>query len=108
MSPSLPLDNTDDLLLENGSNWNKNLIRFVPLLIESDALNVVNLVNNPIVPLLEIGVIIKDIQNLLLSFPGCIVSFIPRNRNNVAHCLAKWSVANESEFVWLEDPLNGF
>ncbi|PON55760.1 hypothetical protein PanWU01x14_185690 [Parasponia andersonii] len=71
-----------------------------PVLIESDAYNVVNLVNNKTLPYADIGVIVKDVQNLLLSIPGSSVCFVPRSCNCAVHRLAKWSVANNGTFLW--------
>ncbi|PON63393.1 hypothetical protein TorRG33x02_276370 [Trema orientale] len=71
-----------------------------PVLMESNAYNVVSLVNNKTVTSADIGVIIKDVQNLLVSIPGSSVCFVPRSCNSAAHMLVKWSVANNGTFSW--------
>ncbi|PON63185.1 hypothetical protein PanWU01x14_132790 [Parasponia andersonii] len=55
----------------------------------SSAINVVNLVKNPIECLADIGVVIKDIHNLLSSIPSSSVHFDSRSSNKVAYRLAK-------------------
>ncbi|KAK2662089.1 hypothetical protein Ddye_000663 [Dipteronia dyeriana] len=79
------------LLARNSGLW--------PCSIESDTEVVVNLVNYKSVSCAEIGIIIQDILSLLNDFSGCIVSFVPRVANMVAHYLAKVGLSSDSDSV---------
>ncbi|KAK2652364.1 hypothetical protein Ddye_012220 [Dipteronia dyeriana] len=74
-----------------------------PCIFETDALSVVNLINDHIVPCSEIGLILRDILVLLESFPSFSIGFVPRNGNMAAHRLAKFVLGVESSGLWLED-----
>ncbi|PON44431.1 LOW QUALITY PROTEIN: hypothetical protein TorRG33x02_330870 [Trema orientale] len=71
----------------------------LPLLIESDASNIVRLITSGSHSLAKISVVIHDIQNFLASMPISIISHIPRSCNRVAHAAVKWSVSNVGDFV---------
>ncbi|PON36087.1 hypothetical protein PanWU01x14_331170 [Parasponia andersonii] len=57
------------------------------LLIESDTINAVNLVKNPAVCLVDIGVVIRDIHHLFSFISGSSVHFVSRSCNKMAQCL---------------------
>ncbi|PON98641.1 NB-ARC domain, LRR domain containing protein [Trema orientale] len=65
------------------------------ILIKSDFLNVVNLINGTLSSKGEIGVIINDIQQLLTLLPESRVHYVTRTYNTTAHVLAKWALNNE-------------
>ncbi|KAH7570943.1 hypothetical protein JRO89_XS05G0228700 [Xanthoceras sorbifolium] len=63
-----------------GLHWAASL-NLNPVLIESDALNVVMLF-------------------LLELYPSFSVLFVPRLGNNIAHCITKWVVGSVSSCCW--------
>ncbi|KAK2661569.1 hypothetical protein Ddye_000143 [Dipteronia dyeriana] len=75
----------------------------VPVVLESDALEVVNLLQSKIVPNSELGVIIHDISDIVDNSFLCSFHFVHRLANKVAHGLTKLALAHRGEFVWLED-----
>ncbi|KAK9190717.1 hypothetical protein WN943_019327 [Citrus x changshan-huyou] len=76
----------------------------VPAIIESDSLNVVNLISNKMHSKCEVGWLIFDIQEVLSSFESSFqVKFTPRSCNEAAHHLAKLALCNSIEKVWLEE-----
>ncbi|KAK3219971.1 hypothetical protein Dsin_013941 [Dipteronia sinensis] len=74
-----------------------------PVIIESDAQVVVNLINSGNIPLSDIGLIIHDINQVLRNFPSCRVSFVSRLANMAAHSLAKYGLLIASDLFWLEE-----
>ncbi|KAK2659363.1 hypothetical protein Ddye_005896 [Dipteronia dyeriana] len=78
------------LALENG---------LVPMILESDALDLVNKIRSQTVPSSEVGVIIHDILILLGNLDLSSIRFVSRLANKVAHCLAKLALKFLGEFV---------
>ncbi|PON66239.1 Ribonuclease H-like domain containing protein [Parasponia andersonii] len=74
-----------------------------PLIVESDASNVVSLIDNRSYSMADIGIITHEIQNMLSSMLGSATSYSPTSCNKVAHVLAKWVVSNTGDFVLFED-----
>ncbi|KAL5756472.1 hypothetical protein ACOSQ2_021218 [Xanthoceras sorbifolium] len=77
-------------------------LRFSRLLVESDALNIVNYINHRDPPLSEVGLIISDILSLC-SNAFVAFSFVPRCANFVAHLLVRNSFSGDVVSIWLED-----
>lgn len=77
--------------------------RLSPLIIESDSLNVVKLVNRKFHNNDAIFWIISDIQALLANRDKYVVNYIPRSRNVTAHNLAKCALSLDNTMVWLEE-----
>ncbi|KAL5787999.1 hypothetical protein ACOSP7_004948 [Xanthoceras sorbifolium] len=76
---------------------------FSPILLESDALSVVNLVISKSPSYSEIGLFILDILNLLEYSSVCGVSYSHRCTNMVDHSLAKLVFSFSSETIWVAD-----
>ncbi|KAK2655217.1 hypothetical protein Ddye_008269 [Dipteronia dyeriana] len=71
----------------------------VPIVLEFDALRVVNLLKLKVVPDSKIGVVIHDISNIVDHSCSFSFNFVPRLANKVAHGLAKLTLAYRGEFV---------
>ena len=71
------------------------------LIIESDCLEVVQLVNNTKGSRSEIFWTILAIQNHMKNFQKVVVNHIPRHCNACAHYLAKRAVGKNSLCMWL-------
>ncbi|KAK2637294.1 hypothetical protein Ddye_032086 [Dipteronia dyeriana] len=82
------------LALENG---------LYPVILESDALLVVNLIKAKEIPSSDVGVVIHDILELVENVGVFSCNFAPRLTNKVAHGLAKITLRSRNEFVWMED-----
>ncbi|KAK0601310.1 hypothetical protein LWI29_023054 [Acer saccharum] len=70
-----------------------------PALLESDALSVVKMINERVIPCADIGIVLHDILVELGNPCFISVSFVPRLANCVAHNLAKLALGSEGEFV---------
>lgn len=68
---------------------------------ESDCLEVVQLVNNTKGSRSEILWTILAIQNQMQSFQKVVVQYIPRHCNTYAHGLAKIALGNNLPCMWL-------
>ncbi|KAK3230042.1 hypothetical protein Dsin_001923 [Dipteronia sinensis] len=66
-------------------------------IIESNAQVIVNLINSQSSVSSDVGLIVTDILNLIVNFRECIISFVRRNANKAAHCLAKLGVMSDSD-----------
>ncbi|KAK3182689.1 hypothetical protein Dsin_029975 [Dipteronia sinensis] len=71
-----------------------------PCVFESDALSVVKLVNDNIVPCSDVGLILRDILLLSGSFPCFSLGFVPRNGNMAAHRLDKFGLVVQADCFW--------
>ncbi|TXG71533.1 hypothetical protein EZV62_000112 [Acer yangbiense] len=76
---------------------------FSKVCLESDALCVVQAINNKSPPSSEVGVVLNDIFLVLDRFSEVSFAFVPRLGNKVAHGLAKLELNHEGESVWLND-----
>ncbi|KAL5851918.1 hypothetical protein ACOSQ3_007036 [Xanthoceras sorbifolium] len=72
----------------------------LPLLIECDALNVVNLCLGITSSRLEIMNFIRDIRKLLLQFHCCSLAHVPRSCNTAAHEVAKFALLAYVSVFW--------
>ncbi|KAK3184510.1 hypothetical protein Dsin_031796 [Dipteronia sinensis] len=79
--------------------WLTQNIGRVPIVLELDALSVVNSIVSKEVPNIEVGVRVHDVLCLLKD----AIYFVPRLANTVAHGLARLTLDQVGEFVWLED-----
>ncbi|KAL5816356.1 hypothetical protein ACOSQ3_024734 [Xanthoceras sorbifolium] len=75
---------------------------FLPLLVECDALSVVNLCLGITSSRLEIINIIRDIRGLLLQFPSCSIAHVPRSYNAAVHEVAKFALLAHVSVLWEE------
>ncbi|KAL5832280.1 hypothetical protein ACOSQ4_017634 [Xanthoceras sorbifolium] len=75
---------------------------FTHLLVESDALNVINFLIEKKPPNYEVGLVIVDILAICNSVM-VFFSFVPRCDNSVAHKLARNSFFIDDVSIWLED-----
>ena len=72
------------------------------LIFEGDALLVVNAVKNKCDGGSPMFHIFSDINRMCLSFESLSFSHVKRAGNCVAHLLARWECAGNTEFVWFE------
>ncbi|KAL5777268.1 hypothetical protein ACOSP7_010194 [Xanthoceras sorbifolium] len=79
--------------------------RFTRLLVESDALNVINCLSLNHPPRSEFGLIVADIWSLC-SHVDVVFSYVPSGANWVAHLLARHSFTIDNVSIWLEDALD--
>ncbi|KAL5753363.1 hypothetical protein ACOSQ2_023870 [Xanthoceras sorbifolium] len=77
-----------------------------PFVVESDNLNVVNLILAKEPPRSEIGLVISDILNLLVSVDFISISYVPRTVNSVTHDLAKFTLSIFDDRIWIEEVSN--
>lgn len=71
------------------------------VIIETDCLEVAELINNTNGSRTEIFWTISDIRNQRRDFQKVIVQHVSRNCNAYAHCLAKFALGSNSPNVWL-------
>ncbi|KAJ4702817.1 Ribonuclease H-like domain containing protein [Melia azedarach] len=76
--------------------------RLSPIIIESNSLNIVNMVNKKLHSSSEVCWLISDIQDTLVKNEKFVVSHIPGSCNVVAHNLAKCAFDFDKTMVWLE------
>ncbi|KAL5767821.1 hypothetical protein ACOSQ2_014604 [Xanthoceras sorbifolium] len=70
------------------------------LLVESDALGVINVLKGSVVPSSDLGLIISDIFFVCNRFNVLGFPFIPRKGNMVANALAKGAISSDANVVW--------
>ncbi|KAK1583875.1 hypothetical protein Q3G72_027826 [Acer saccharum] len=75
---------------------------FLPCRIESDSLQVVDMINKGTRLLSDVGPVISLICGSLIANSGCGISHISRKANSVAHCLAKVALSIDSFRCWLD------
>ncbi|XP_024035766.1 uncharacterized protein LOC112096697 [Citrus clementina] len=75
-------------------------IRLTPTIIESDSLNVVNLIGNKFASRCEVGWVISEIQEALTSSHSIVkLLFAPQTCNEAAHHLVKLALCQTIEQV---------
>ncbi|KAK3190167.1 hypothetical protein Dsin_029728 [Dipteronia sinensis] len=79
--------------------WNYGL---EPIVVESDALGVVQMINSATKVSADIGLIIEDIRDRLQDMSGSRVVFAYRNANVVAHNLSKMALTIVEDLFWME------
>ncbi|XP_018813588.2 uncharacterized protein LOC108985665 [Juglans regia] len=72
------------------------------VLLEGDALNVVNDINSEAKDWSSVGLIIQDIKAELQNLEYGSIQFISRNSNCIAHCLAKDALKLSQESITME------
>ncbi|KAK0602227.1 hypothetical protein LWI29_031518 [Acer saccharum] len=70
--------------------------------IETNSLQVAELVCKRVVSSVDVGPIISDILTSLKAFPGCSISHISRHGNFAAHSLAKEALSVNVDCVWVD------
>ncbi|KAL5753071.1 hypothetical protein ACOSQ2_023578 [Xanthoceras sorbifolium] len=75
---------------------------FCPILVESDAIGVVNVLKDGSSLASDLGIIISDIRSVCRSLNVLYFSFVPRTVNKVADALAKAALSSVSDCVWTE------
>ncbi|KAK3188491.1 hypothetical protein Dsin_028052 [Dipteronia sinensis] len=74
----------------------------VPFQIETDSLQVVDLVSKGVPSSADVGSIIGEISGFLRSLPRCSICHIPRKGNAAAHTLAKMALSVDSDSCWVD------
>lgn len=78
---------------------------FQHVLLEGDALMIVQAIKNPNTNLSSVGHILEGIKSLCGSFASCFILHVRREGNGVAHRLAKDAYLVDSHRIWMEDGL---
>ncbi|KAL5799334.1 hypothetical protein ACOSQ3_032390 [Xanthoceras sorbifolium] len=73
-----------------------------PLLVESDALGVINDLKEGVIPCSDLGLIVSDIFQLCFWFDISAFCFVPRVANKVADILAKAAISFGSSHFWFD------
>ncbi|CAL9011851.1 unnamed protein product [Prunus brigantina] len=82
---------------------------FVPLFVQTDCLNVVQLINNEEVCLAPEGSMVEEIRTLLQQVPSTVLSYIPRQANTLLIVLHSLASMNEiSHTGWNRASILGF
>ncbi|KAK2634259.1 hypothetical protein Ddye_029051 [Dipteronia dyeriana] len=72
------------------------------VLVKSDALEVVNMIKSGKEISAEIGLFVGDIQELLLCNSGCLISYVSKKMNVVAHNISKLALSIDEDCYLLE------
>ncbi|KAK2659915.1 hypothetical protein Ddye_006448 [Dipteronia dyeriana] len=64
----------------------------LPIVVESDAQSVINLINGSTPVSTDIGLVIWDIKDCVSNLPRTSFTFVPRAVNVVAHSLSKFGL----------------
>ncbi|KAL5782119.1 hypothetical protein ACOSP7_007148 [Xanthoceras sorbifolium] len=73
---------------------------FSHILVESDALDMINILRDGVIPSSDLGLIVLDIFQFCLCSSVISFSFVPRTTNKVANALAKGTVSFGSDCFW--------
>lgn len=73
------------------------------IILEGDALQVVNMMNNATIDWSLRGLLIEDARNVLSSFATWSIFHISRGADMAAHCLAKAALNLDEDICTLED-----
>ena len=76
---------------------------FLPLLIESDSVNVISLISGKINSELEIDWLISDIKSFIFKKSAFAIRHIPKSGNSAAHKAAKMALDHAELRTWLQD-----
>ena len=76
---------------------------FTAIILEGNALSVINKINQPSPTLSGIGNLIEDVKNMMKLLKGCKVQHVKREANEATHLLAKSACLVEEEVYWVED-----
>ncbi|XWS56298.1 hypothetical protein CRYUN_Cryun09bG0073900 [Craigia yunnanensis] len=76
---------------------------FTSILLEGDALRVINQINLSSPDLSEIGNLIDECRSLVRIFQSSSVSHVNRSANAVTHSLAKLALESKNDLYWIED-----
>lgn len=73
------------------------------VLFEGDAQMLIHAIKDTEECYVRYGNIVEDIKQLLKGSSSWSISFIHREGNQIAHCLAKKGLSLTSEVIWLEE-----
>ena len=76
---------------------------FTSIILEGDALSVINKIKSPFPSLSDIGNLIQDVKDLMKFFSECRIQHVRREANEAAHLLGKSACFVEEELYWVED-----
>lgn len=71
--------------------------------VETDSKEAVEACGAATVDLSSLGFIAKDIYEMVSELIGCSISFVSRECNGVARCLAKSNLCSHESRVWFEE-----
>ncbi|KAF2310121.1 hypothetical protein GH714_006606 [Hevea brasiliensis] len=84
-------------------------LRFAGLIIESNSLSVVSVINKGSYDSSHLGTVIQDIgPHLATSFQSVEFSFIPSQANNLAHVFAKFASSNSVDGTKVDNEFSIF
>ncbi|KAL9415133.1 hypothetical protein AB3S75_043414 [Citrus x aurantiifolia] len=75
----------------------------LPMIIESDSIEVVELVLNRKGSMTEISWTVEEIKQRLMNHNTSSIQFAPRKCNAIAHSIAKVASDFENPVIWLEE-----
>jgi hypothetical protein len=78
-------------------------VRFFDAIFEGDAAQVISEINSGPPHLSRLGHFLESIHMEKQFLRLCTFSFISRDANSAAHCLAKEAACNKTNRCWLED-----
>lgn len=97
----------DPLVAECHALWKAlelcNELNFQKVMLEGDAKNIVSAVNSEEEDLSCVGFIVDDIRSVFRNRPNWSLHFAHRERNIVAHTLAKEALKFEEAKIWIEE-----
>lgn len=73
------------------------------LIVETDCSEVADLVKNKLHNRTEIWWTISEIQKSSMDFQSCVVQYVPRQCNVIAHSLTKTALKSMDAIIWLGD-----
>ncbi|KAK3192969.1 hypothetical protein Dsin_024279 [Dipteronia sinensis] len=76
---------------------------FLPAVVESDALGVVNIINTDSAISADVGVVLSDILNIISTGGIELVQYLPRMANMVAHSIARMALSISQDCFWVEE-----
>ncbi|ESR64134.1 hypothetical protein CICLE_v10010478mg, partial [Citrus x clementina] len=74
----------------------------IPLVVESDSLNVIRLMSKRISSNLEIDWVITEVREFIYKNSVFAVKHISRSRNSAAHNVAKIALARSEPYMWVQ------
>ena len=78
-------------------------VEYLPMIIESDSTEVVELVWRRKSSLTEVSWTVEEIKQQLQISNASSLQYVPRNCNAIAHAIAKVALDFENSVIWLEE-----